>query len=303
MTVEPAWDYYRTFLAVLRHGSLSAAARDLHLTQPTVGRHVGALEVALGGKALFTRSQSGLLPTRAALELQPHAEAMAAAAAVLVREGSRGATAMRGAVRLSASEMIGIEVLPPILRAFGQSHPGVALELSLSNENVDLLKRDADVAVRMVEPSQKALFARRVGRVWLGFHAHRQYLDRHPGPARLEDLQHHVVIGFDKVPAYARKLRVGGQPITRDAFAFRCDNDAGQLAALRAGIGIGVCQFGIARRSGDLVPLLTREFTLSFDTWVVMHEDQKKVERVRAMFDHLVVAMTDYCATAGPPRS
>lgn len=302
MPLEPAWDYYRTFLSVLRNGSLSAAARDLHLTQPTVGRQIGALEAALGGKALFTRSQAGLLPTRAALDLQPHAEAMAAAAAAMVRASSGAATAMRGTVRLSASDMIGIEVLPPSLRNFGLSHPDIAIELSLSNENVDLLKRDADIAVRMVEPKQKALFARRVGRVWLGFHAHRQYLDRHPLPTRLQDLEQHVVIGFDQVPAYARKLRIGGKPLSRDAFDFRCDSDAGQLAALRAGIGVAVCQYGIARRSGDLVPLLTKEFSLSFDTWVVMHEDQKKVERVRAMFDHLVAAMTDYCAVAGPQK-
>jgi len=142
-----------------------------------------------------------------------------------------------------------------------------------------------------------------VGRVWLGFHAHRQYLDRHPMPMKLEDLANHVVIGFDQVPAYARKLSVGGRPLTRDAFQFRCDSDAAQLAALRAGIGVGVCQYGIARRNSDLVPLLTKEFSLSFDTWVVMHEDQKKVERVRAMFDHLAAAMAEYCAVAGPPKS
>jgi DNA-binding transcriptional LysR family regulator len=121
-------------------------------------------------------------------------------------------------------------------------------------------------------------------------------------PTRLEDLAHHVVIGFDRVPAYARNLRIGGQPITREAFNFRCDNDAGQLAALRAGIGIGVCQYGIARRNSDLVPILTREFTLQYDTWVVMHEDQKGVERVRSLFDHLADAMREYCASAGPPR-
>jgi len=302
MPTEPAWDYYRTFLSVLRYGSLSAAARELRLTQPTVGRQIAALEKALDGGALFTRSPGGLLPTRLALDLQSHAEAMATTAAMMLRASS-GAEAMKGTVRLSASDMIGIEVLPSALRNFTARHPGIALELVLSNETADLLKRDADVAVRMVQPSQKALFAKRVGRVALGFHAHRQYLDRHSIPTRLEDLAHHVVIGFDRVPAYARNLRVGGQPIMREAFNFRCDNDAGQLAALRAGIGIGVCQFGIARRNSDLVPLLTREFTLTYDTYVVMHEDQKKVERVRALFDHLAEAMHEYCATCAPPKS
>lgn len=302
MTTEPAWDYYRTFLSVLRNGSLSGAARELRLTQPTVGRQIVAMERALGSGALFTRSPGGLLPTRVALELQPHAEAMATTAAMMLRASS-GAGAMKGTVRLSVPDTMGVEVIPPMLRSFCAQHPGITLELSLSNQNADLLKRDADIAVRMVQPSQKALFAKKVGRIALGMHAHRQYLDRYPMPARLEDLAHHVVIGFDRVPAYARNLRIGGQPITRETFSFRCDNDAGQLAALRAGIGIGVCQYGIARRNSDLVPILTREFTLQYDTWVVMHEDQKRVERVRALFDHLAEAMREYCATAGPPRS
>jgi DNA-binding transcriptional LysR family regulator len=302
MKTEPAWDYFRTFLSVLRNGSLSGAARELHLTQPTIGRQIAALEKSLGGKALFTRSQSGLLPTRTALELQPHAENMAASAAVMVRASS-SANAARGTVRITASDMIGVEVLPPVLRTFSAANPGITIELSVSNKNADLLKRDADVAVRMVQPSQKALFAKRVGRISIGLHAHRQYLDRHPTPMRLEDLEHHVMIGFDQIPAYAKNLTIGGRPVTRDAFNFRTDSDAVQLAALRAGVGIGACQFGIARRNSDLVPLLTREFSLSYDTWVVMHEDQKKAERVRVMFDHLAQAMGEYCASAGPPKS
>jgi DNA-binding transcriptional LysR family regulator len=301
MTTEPAWDYYRTFLSVLRNGSLSAAARELDLTQPTVGRQIAALEKSLGGRALFTRSPSGLLPTRTAHDLQPHAETMASAASVMLR-ASAGSNLMKGTVRITASVAIGTEVLPAALRTFNVAHPGITLELTLSDLSVDLLKRDADVAVRMVRPRQQALFAKRVGRVALGFHAHRQYLDRHPMPTRLEDLEHHLVIGFDQVPPYARDIKIGGRPVTRESFGFRTDNDSAQLAALRAGIGIGVCQYGIARRNSDLVPLLTREFTLSFDMWVVMHEDQKKVERVRAAFDHLAAAMSDYCATAGPPK-
>ncbi|MEJ0085981.1 MAG: LysR family transcriptional regulator [Pseudomonadota bacterium] len=303
MTIEPAWDYYRTFLSVLRNGSLSAAARELHLTQPTVGRQVAALEHSLGGKALFTRSQAGLLPTRIAFDLQPHAEAMAASAAVILRASTGASAAMRGAVRVSASDVIGIEVLPAALRTFTHAHPGIAIELSLSNQTVDLLKRDADVAVRMVRPRQQALFAKRVGRVFLGFHAHRQYLDRHGTPTRMDDLHRHIVIGFDHMPVYAKGLKFGGRQVSRDLFAFRTDSDPAQLAAVRAGVGLGVCQYALARRNSDLVPVLTKEFSLSFEIWVVMHEDQKNVERVRTMFDHLAGAMADYCAAAGPPKS
>ena len=186
--VEPAWDLYRSFLAVLRLGSLSAAARSLGLTQPTIGRHIASLQRALGGRALFTRSQTGLLPTDAAHKLRSHAEDMAAAAAAFVRTGSANVEEMGGVVRLAAADVLGVEVLPGILSDFRAEFPAIAIELSLSNQIADLLRRDADIAVRMVRPQQKALLAKRVGKVALGFYAHRRYLERCGYPDRLEDL-------------------------------------------------------------------------------------------------------------------
>ena len=123
------------------------------LSQPTVGRHIDALEAALGS-ALFARSPRGLTPTPAALALAPHAEAMAAAAAALARTASGEAAADRGVVRVTASHVVGCEVLPPILAAFHAEHPGIAIELALTNRNEDLARRDADIAVRMVRPTQ-----------------------------------------------------------------------------------------------------------------------------------------------------
>ena len=145
------WELWRSFLAVTETGSLSAAARSLRLTQPTLGRHVDALEATLGAP-LFTRSQHGLQPTSLALSLVPHAEAMASAADNLLRTASGEAEGERGTVRLAASEIVGIEVLPAMLGRFREAHPGIALELALSNRNEDLLRRDADIAVWMVRP-------------------------------------------------------------------------------------------------------------------------------------------------------
>src|SRR4051812_16785767 len=117
------WELLRTLLAVLRDGSLSGAARSLGLTQPTVGRHVAALE-ALLGRPLFTRSSTGLLPTEAAQALQGHAELMEAAASALQRAASGGGPGeARGTVRITASETIGVEVLPPILARLREQHP------------------------------------------------------------------------------------------------------------------------------------------------------------------------------------
>jgi DNA-binding transcriptional LysR family regulator len=149
----PNWDELRTFVEVARDGSLSGAARRLGLSQPTVGRHIDALEAALGS-ALFARSPRGLAPTPAALALAPHAEAMAAAAAALARTASGEAAADRGVVRVTASHVVGCEVLPPIFAAFHAEHPGIAIELALTNRNEDLARRaSGSMPVATISPA------------------------------------------------------------------------------------------------------------------------------------------------------
>jgi DNA-binding transcriptional LysR family regulator len=297
-SVEPGWDLYRSFLAVLRLGSLSAAARSLGLTQPTIGRHIASLQRALGGRALFTRSQIGLLPTDAAHKLRPHAENMAAAAAAFVRTGSADAEEAGGVVRIAAANIIGVEVLPEILSDFRNTFPAVVIELSLSNQIADLLRRDADIAVRMVRPQQKALLAKRVGKVALGFYAHRRYLERCGYPDSMEDLPSHALIGFDRIPPFANLLKAVPMPVTRELFAFRCDNDLAQLAALRAGFGIGICQIGIARRDPNLLPLFSKRFKVELEIWIVMHSDLRRNSRMRTLFDYLAIRLAQF-AIAG----
>lgn len=290
---EADWDLYRTFLAVVRDGSLSAAGRRLGLTQPTAGRHVEALESSLGA-SLFTRSPRGLVPTPAARVLIPHAEAMAAAAAALSRAASGEARGEAGTVRLTASEIVGYEVLPPILADFCTRHPRIVLELVLSNHNEDLLRRDADVAVRMARPTQKALVARRIGTVKLGLFAHRRYAEQFGLPKTPEELPSYRWIGFDRDAQAFRP--VGGAPVQlrREQFGFRCDSGPTQIAALRAGIGIAGCHVNIARRDPNLIPVLETAFKFNIEMWLAMHEDAKATRRIRLLFDHLVGGLTAY---------
>lgn len=291
--MTPSWDHLRSFLAVLREGSLSAAARGLRLTQPTVGRHIDELESALG-VVLFTRSQSGLAPTEAALELRPHAETMAAAAEALARTASGEAAEARGAVRIAASEVVGVEILPRLLEPFRRLYPQIAIELVVSNRNEDLLRREADIAVRMVAPTQGALLARRIGAIELGLHAHRRYLERRGTPATLDALTGHALIGFDRETTAVRALQKLGLPLTREMFAIRTDSDTTQFSAIRAGLGIGVCQAPLAARDPDLVRLLPDAFAYPLECWVAMHEDLKTVRRMRLAFDHLVAGLDAY---------
>ncbi len=294
------WDFYRTFLAVLQLGSLSAAARQLGLTQPTVGRHIDSLEEAVGYQ-LFTRSQQGLLPTEPALAMKPYAENLAMTAAAMQRVASGEIGAVKGTVRISASEVIGVEVLPPILACLQDEHPGLELELSLSDSLEDLLKRESDIAVRMASPAQDALVARHIGGIPLGLFAHRRYLDRHGVPQSAQDLATHRLIGFDRRTAFVRaaadRIRIAAPAfpdLDHIRWSYRADNNLAQLAAIRGGVGIGICQVGLAKRDTDLVRVLPEVFELPLDTWVAMHENLKSSPRWRVTFDALVKGLLDY---------
>lgn len=293
-----SWDLYRSFLAVVREGSLSGAGRRLGLTQPTIGRHVAALEDALAVR-LFTRAPQGLVPTDAALDLVPHAERLEAAAAALVRAASGEPEEARGTVRITASDIIGCEVLPPILARFRDAHPRVAMELVTSNRMTNLLTREADIAVRMARPEQGALVARRIGSVPVRLYAHRRYAERRGLPQSVAELSEHSAIGFDADSRSLTNVDVKGFRIERDRFDFRTDNDVAQLAALRAGLGIGAAQIGVAARETDLLPVLHDEVQFGIDMWLAMHEDLRAVRRVRLMFDHLGEELAVYCRSDG----
>lgn len=297
---SPGWELYRSFLSVIREGSLSGAARQLGLTQPTIGRHVDALEEALG-TALFTRSQGGLAPTELALALIPHAEAMSMAAEALKRTASGAAVEERGTIRITASEIIGTEVLPSILARFREKHPQIAVEVVLSNRTDDLIRRDADIALRMVRPTQSSLVARKAGSVKIGVHGHKKLIEKMGAPSSLEEARNFPFIGFDREPSVQRLLKDFGMAISRDLFAYRCDSDAGQFAALKAGFGFGYCQYALAKHYPDLIAVMPGIHEFELDIWIVMHQDLKTSRRMRLMFDHLAEEMTAYARGVPSP--
>jgi DNA-binding transcriptional LysR family regulator len=294
----PSWDHCRTLLAVLESGSLSGAARRLGLSQPTAGRHIEQLEADFG-QPLFTRSPAGLKPTDFALGLERHLETMAAAAEAAIRDASAETSGASGVVRLTAPDMLGVEVLPDILRGFCDRHPAIVVELDLSNRAEDLLRRQADIAVRTFRPEQGSLLARKVGVMPVRLFAHRRYLEAHGAPKGLQD-PHHRSVGFDRDAQTEQALRAAGAPLNRDLFGFRADNQLAQLAAVRAGIGIGGVQVGLARRNPDLIEVLEGMFPYELEIWVVMHEDLKSSRRMRLMFDALVEGLAAYVREARP---
>ncbi|WDS37016.1 LysR family transcriptional regulator [Pseudoxanthomonas sp.] len=287
------WELYRSFLGVLEAGTLSGAARALGITQPTVGRHIAALEQALG-VVLFTRSQVGLMPTAVALSLRAHAEAMDHTAASLERAASSGGQAVQGVVRVSASDVICVEVLPPIITQLRARYPELKVELVLTDRVQDLLRREADIAVRMVQPDQLQLIARRVGVIDVGLFAHARYLERHGTPASINALADHAVIGYDQASAFIRKVEQSVRGFGRELFSLRTDSNVAQLALIRSGAGIGACQALVAARDPALVRVLADQFSIQLETWITMHEGLRNNAACRVTFDALAEGLLAY---------
>ncbi|MEO3998549.1 LysR family transcriptional regulator [Mesorhizobium sp. CAU 1732] len=287
MSKAVAWDDQRIFLAVLEEGSLSAAARRLGLSHPTVRSRIEALEAELG-TVLFTRSVNGLTPTETAETLRDPARAMAMASDLFVRQASAPSGEAAGTVRISVPEFMGVEVIPAMLVRLREMHPAIRIELSLSNAPADLLAQEVDVAVRTVQPKQEALVARKVASIPLGLFASPSYVERRGSPASLADMASHDIIGPDRSRsdlAVAEKL---GPAFSRDRLVLRTDSHPAQLAAARAGLGISAAQVPVGEADPRLVRILPDFTFFMLDTWIVTHENLARVPRVRAVFDSLV---------------
>jgi DNA-binding transcriptional LysR family regulator len=295
---EPGWDLWRAFDAAMEARTLSGAARLIGVTQPTLGRQIEALEDGLGF-ALFVRSQKGLAPTEAALGLAPLAHTMAATADAMLRTAAGGEQEESGVVRITASEVVAVHILPDLIAEFGALYPRIAIELYASNEVDDLLTRQADLAVRMVEPSQQALVARKIGETSVKLYAHRNYLARMGTPEKIEDIRQHRVIGFDTEARAFAPLAESGVEVGRSDFLLRSDNQIVQTALIVAGAGIGGMQPQLAKRYPELVPVLAGAFRMEFGVWVVMHEDLRHAGPTRLLFDFLAERLGDFFRERG----
>ena len=200
-------------------------------------------------------------------------------------------------MRVTASEVVGVEVLPAIIAKLQGAHPQLKVELVLSNRVQDLLRREADIAIRMTEPKQDQLIAWRVGVVELGLHAHRSYLRRRGAPESLAALSGHALIGFDAETPFLRAARRTWPAWHREAFSLRADSDLAQLALIRAGAGVGICQVALARRDTKLVRILPGEMSLKLETWLTMHEDLRGSPRCKASFDALLLGLKEHLDT------
>ncbi len=280
------WALIRSFLAALDHGSLLGAARALQASQPTIGRHVAELEAQLG-VVLFERTGRGLRPTDMALRLADAARAMESGAHQLARAASGADAGILGSVRITASQPVACILLPPVLAQMRLALPQVQVELVSSNQVSNLLRREADIALRMVQPDQSSLVAKRIGKVTLGAYAHRDYLRRRGTPKQPQDLLAHELIGDDRDGVVLRGFTSFGLAVGPEAFALRTDDLIAYVAAVRAGLGIGFIADYVARTDSQLVPILPMLKIPPLPIWLTVHREIRTNRRIRAVYDFL----------------
>lgn len=279
------WGWLRDFAVVAEEGSLSAASRRLGLSQPTLTRRMSALEERLGSEVL-RRGSRGVELTEVGEAILPAVRRMREE----VREVDRTATgrdaALSGTVRVSATEGIANHWCTPVLRDFQLAHPEIRIEMDVRNRNANLLRREADVAVRMGRPRQPELVARRVGTLGLGLFASSAYLERAGRPGCADDLVDHACVAFDESMLDTATGRWFEEVVAGGRIVFRATSLLTQLEAVRSGWGIGVASIFIGRSFPDLERVVD-PVSLSIDVWLVTHPGLRRSARIRAVFDFL----------------
>ena len=285
------WRLIRSFLAALDQKSLMGAARVLRLSQPTLGRHIADLENQLD-VVLFERTGRGLVPTATALRLADSARSMDAGAQQLARTLAGVQTQTSGTVRITASVPVATYLLPQLLTRMRERLPDIQIELVSSNQVSNLLRRDADIALRMVRPDQGSLIAKKIGDVGLGAFAHRDYLSRRATLRQPLDLLQHELIGSDADTTIIQGFIAMGYPATRDMFALRSDDFVVQWQAVRAGLGIGFVARYMARTDPDVQPVLADQLKIPpLPMWLAVHREIRTNTRIRTVFDYLAESL------------
>lgn len=280
------WNLIRSFLAVAEHGTLAAAARNIGVSQPTLGRHIDALEASLG-LVLFARGRKGMNLTEAGLSIIEEARAMRAEADRMAVKAAGHAQSVSGTVRITASEVVSTYILPPIVAALGLAEPEIQVELVPSNAVENLLSRDADIAVRMVRPVQNDVIARKTSDLGMGTYAHEDYLAHHGIPASTQQLFQHRLVGMDRSNLIIDGMADMGIRAQRSSFAVRTDDQVAYVELIRAGAGIGFVAHTLAAANPALRRILPEIVIPALPIWLASHRELRTSQRIRRVMDFL----------------
>lgn len=280
------WNQVRAFLATAQEGSFSAGARALGLTQPTLGRQVAALEEELK-VTLFERSGSGLSLTETGQELLEEVQIMARAATRLSLLASGQVQTLEGCVRVTASDVYSAYLLPAALLELRKLAPRLEIEVIASNNLQDLVRREADIAIRHLRPTQSSLIARRIRHESASFYAARHYLDTHGRPQNPEELATHTFVAFGDAIQASEHMNKLGVPVRRENFRYHSLNGVVAWELVRQGLGVSIMSDAVAQAHPELEVIALDVETLHFSSWLVTHRELHTSRRIRLVYDTL----------------
>jgi DNA-binding transcriptional LysR family regulator len=281
-TALPDWTDLQYLAELARHGSLSAAARALGVTHATVARRIATLDAGFG-RPLFTRQSGRYVPTSVGAQIAALAVEMEEPALRVARAMAGIMPAIAGQVRITATDLVALELVVPILPVIRATHPGLNLELIISGENLSLARRDADIALRLARPTQGDLFTRKLGELGYYRYASREYLKNTKAP----DFEY---IGYCDVSPDLPEVRAFEEMDVADRIVMRTNHQSTRYAAVLNGLGVGLLpKLSAVKRTElqalDRTPVLKREL------WLVVHRDLRDVPRIRTCVEFLVNAV------------
>lgn len=280
------WNQARAFLVTAEEGSLSAAARALGLTQPTLSRQVAALEETLG-VTLFERVNKSLILTEAGVELAEHVRAMGEAASRVSLAASGQSQQIEGLVTISTTDVLAAYVLPDIFKDLRRKAPGIEIRVISTNSLSDLRRREADIAIRHVAPDHPELYARKLRDANGRIYAARSYLERFGRKLTTADAPQLDFLGYEDNEQLIGYLRALGLDVTQANIKISSPNLLVAWEYVRLGFGLGVGADEIAARCPEIVPAFEDVPALSFPIWLVTHRELHTSLRIRTVFDHL----------------
>jgi DNA-binding transcriptional LysR family regulator len=280
------WNQLKAFLETAETGSLSAAARKLGLTQPTLSRQVAAIEQRMG-VTLFERVGKAMVLTPTGLDLLEHARTMGSAAEALGLAASGRSQAAGGLVSISATDALAAHLLPPLVRQLREKEPGITIEVISSDAVSDLLRREADIAVRHVKPEQPDLIARLIREPAANFYASEDWVSVNGHPRRAEEAAHLPFVGSDRSGQFLAYLRQLGLPLSEANFSCYANHSNAHWALVRHGMGIGAMIDEIALDTPGIVRVLDDVPPLRFPIWLVTHRELRTSRPIRVVFEAL----------------
>ena len=280
------WSLVQAFLAVAETGSLTAAARQLGTSQPTLGRQVKAVEAQLGAE-LFHRQPRGFALTQIGAELIGPAQAMRDAVQQIALTAAGQQARLDGTVRITASVATSAMHLPPIIAKIRKLEPQIAIELVPSDDTRNLLYREADIAVRMYRPTQLDLITQHIGEIGLSVFAARRYLAERGTPKTVQEMLTHDFVGFDSNTDIIEGFNQAGLKIDRDFFKVRCDDNIAYWELVRAGCGIGFAQANVGRHDPAVAEIDLGLTLPTLPIWLTAHEAMRQTPRIRRVWELL----------------